>query len=377
MARERMDFGTPNTSPVEEKVTIEVPKSTFELFNALQGLPVQEVLPERWDKYSALNKVKNLDLYPKPEEYTDLGNPRGTLDMGVLEESAFYPGTKHRWGLYVPAQYKEDEPANLVVQLDGNFYLPPEPQSDEAEESEDGTKFVGSKNTPMSRDMLPSEDYPEMCFLYDNLIAQGRIPTTVVFFADFGVPGPGQPFKGFREGEVNRSFEYDTPSDWNARFLTEEFMPSVLAGLSISADPAHHVVAGISSSGIGAFAVAWFKPEVFGNVVVGSPSFVNIRHGIVWPSVIRATLEPKPIRMIAEVGRHDGDNNFGNWLNGTYDVACALHLAGYDHRLYLSESGHASPPFLCFLPQALEWAFTGKEPQLENFEFATYPELLL
>ncbi|MBQ6395088.1 MAG: hypothetical protein IJH87_01905, partial [Atopobiaceae bacterium] len=232
-------------------------------------------------------------------------------------------------------------------------------------------------NTPMTAEMHPSEEYPEFCFLFDNLIAQGLIPTTVVLFADFGGPGPGQPGTGWRAGVVNRSFEYDTPSDWNARFITEELMPIALSEMCISADPKDHAVCGISSSAIGAFGVAWFKPEVFGNVVIGSPSFVNIRHGIVWPSAIRATLEAKPIRMIAEVGRHDGDNNFGNWLNGNYDVACALHLAGYDHRLFISESGHAFPPYKSFVPQALEWAFTGKEPEYGNFELATYPELLI
>lgn len=372
MERTRMDLGTPNPAPVEEKVTIEVPKSTYELFNALQGLPIQ-VPPERWQRYSKLSKAKNAELYVLPLELSDLGNPRGTLRAGVLPESAFYPGTTHKWWLYVPAQYRDDEPANLVVHLDGNFFMPADLPTQTAQDP----TMVGSATTPMPADMHPEEDYPELCLLYDNLIAQGRIPATVVLFADFGIPGPGQPFTGFREGEVNRSFEYDTPSSWHARYLTEELMPTVLAGLSISANPADHAISGISSSGIGAFGVAWFKPEVFGNVVAGSPSFVNIRHGIMWPSVIRATLEPKPIRMIWEVGRHDLDNNFGNWLNANYDLGCAFNLAGYDHRMYISESGHTFEPYKCLLPQALEWAFCGREPELEHFELATYPEILL
>ena len=111
-----------------------------------------------------------------------------------------------------------------------------------------------------------------------------------------------------------------------------------------------------------AFSSAWFQPDFFGNVIAASPSFANIRGGIVWPSAIRVC-DPKPIRIFAAVGKYDLDHPFGSWLQGNLDVEKALRFKGYDYRYYLSEAGHSGEVNRYILPQGLQWAFCGKEPE--------------
>ena len=349
MPKARMIFNATTTQPKEEYVEIKVPKSTYDLFNAVMDKPITGPT-EDFLQYHSKSRVINDEMYPFPEIFEDKGHPRGSVVSGTLANSVFYPGTSHDYWVYTPAQYKQTEPANLIVLFDGSFYM----------------KDYGAEN-PASTSMLIT--------LFDNLIAEAKIPVSIVLFAGFGVPGPGQPINGFAEGEVNRSLEYDTTSDWNARFLTEELMPIALADYAISADPADHVICGISSSGMAAFSTAWFKPDYFGKVYLGSATFANIRNGIVWPYAIRAC-EKRAIKVFATVGRHDADSYFGNTFNSNYDVACALRFREYEHRLYITEAGHNGRIYMRFMPEGLAWLFNDTEPEMPNCELATYAELL-
>jgi hypothetical protein len=81
--------------------------------------------------------------------------------------------------------------------------------------------------------------------VFDNLIAQGRLPVTLGVFLN---PGSYAPLIPGAAARSNRSFEYDSLGDRYARFLTEEFLPEVLRGLNVSSNPEHRAVAGVSSS---------------------------------------------------------------------------------------------------------------------------------
>lgn len=350
MKKKKLVFNIPPNNPQEEYINISVPKSTYDLFNAVLAHPHTGPSDE-YRRYLHESKFINDNMYPFTEIFEDKGAPKGTVVSGILPDSKFYPGTTHKYWVYTPAQYNASDPANLIVIYDGLFFMK-------------GLESEGSlKSAPIT-------------ILLDNLIAEGKLPVSIVFFAGYGVPGPGQPICGIAaEGEINRSYEYDMTSDWNARFLTEEFMPTVLSDYNISADPQDHVICGISSSGMAAFSSAWFKPEYFGKVYLASATFANIRNGIVWPYAIRVC-EKKPLKIFASVGRHDIDNFYGNWLNSNYDVACALQFRGYEHKLYITEAGHNIRLFLRFLPEGLAWLFNGTEPEMANCELATYSELL-
>ncbi len=79
--------------------------------------------------------------------------PKGKLTQQEPWESKIFPGTTRDWWVYVPAQYKDDQPACVMVFQDGGGY----------------TGFVPT--------------------VFDNLIAKGEMPVTVAIFIN---PGTGQ-----------------------------------------------------------------------------------------------------------------------------------------------------------------------------------------
>jgi len=347
MSREQWKATPPAERPEEKYVEIRVPESTYHLFNCVMEHPVLED-PAEHRAYMERNMALNTELYPLPEEFTEHGAPKGRLLPGTLEDSLFYPGVKHDYWLYVPAQYDGSEPASFLLVYDGGF---------EVLDRETGRQ-------------LPQVAVATML---DNLIAEGKLPVTIALFAHFGVPGPGQPVFGFNEGVVNRSLEYDTASDWHARYVTEELMPHALKGWKISADPEDHAVCGMSSSGIAAFTTAWFKPDVFRKVYNASPSFADIRFGIIWPYAIRMQ-DKRPLKVYTVTGKRDLDIVFGSWPNGSYDVSCALRWRGYEHQAYWSEAGHNRRVYTRMMSPALQWLFRDAPTEVPHIEPVAYPD---
>jgi hypothetical protein len=54
------------------------------------------------------------------------GIPRGSDTEYRLDDSAWLPGTKRRYWVYIPAQYTPKNPANLMVFQDGDRYPQPD-----------------------------------------------------------------------------------------------------------------------------------------------------------------------------------------------------------------------------------------------------------
>ena len=250
--------------------------------------------------------------------------PHGEVKkMPAFETSQVFPGTTRDWWLYVPAQYKADKPACVMVFFDGGGYV----------------KTDGSSRVPV---------------VFDNLIAAKQMPVTIGVFIQ-----PGS----FKAGAVpgakdrsNRSFEYDSLGDANARFLLDEVMPAVARDYNLTKDPAGWAIAGASSGGISAFTVAWERPERFRKVVSWIGSFTNIRGGYVYPALIRQTKDqPKPLRVFLQDGSNDLDNLHGNWPLSNQDMAAALKFAGYDYRFEFGTGGHSPKHGGAILPDTLRW----------------------
>ena len=122
-----------------------------------------------------------LEVYARPPEAREQpGVPKGTVRQMPAWQSKIFAHTTRDWWIYVPAQYRPETPAAVMVFQDG----------------------AGPK------------DYVPVVF--DNLIARGDMPVTVGVFIKPGVLSDKRP---------NRSFEYDTLSDQYARFLLEEICP--------------------------------------------------------------------------------------------------------------------------------------------------------
>jgi len=260
-----------------------------------------------------------------PDRVRQPGVPQGTVTKGQFAESQIYPGTRRDYQVYVPAQYKPDEPACLMVFQDGNSYA-----------SQDGAFRV-----PV---------------VFDNLIHQQQMPVTIAVFV---APGSVPPTKSGAVERSNRSFEYDSLGDRYVRFLSEDFLPVALHGLKVSDDPRRRAICGISSGGICAFTAAWERPDLFGKVLSHIGSFTNIRGGWAYPGLVRQTKsKPKPIKVHLQEGRDDLDNLFGNWPLANEDLAAALRFAGYATEYVVTEGGHSGGPGGERLPDALRWLWS-------------------
>lgn len=260
-------------------------------------------------------------LYKRgPDSQRQEGVPRGTVTKHSWK-SRIFAGTERDYWVYVPAQYDASRPAAVMVFQDGGNYV--------------------NENGPF-----------RVPVVFDNLIHRKEIPVVVGIFIN---PGVFPPEKPGAKPVSNRSFEYDTLSDQYARFLIEEILPEVGKQVSLSADPKDRAICGISSGGICAFTVAWERPDQFSKVLSHVGSFVNIRGGHVYPSLIRKTKPPKPIRVFLQAGANDLDNEHGHWPLANQEMAAALKFAGYDYRFEYGVGKHSGVHGGAILPESLRW----------------------
>ena len=244
--------------------------------------------------------------------------PRGDAPHGRLEarerwRSRIYEGTTRDWWYYVPASYRAEDGACVMVFQDG--YGP--------------------------KEFVPA--------VFDNLIAQGDMPPTVAVFIDPGV---------LDNGERNRSVEYDTLSDQYARFLLEEILPEVEQDVKLKQDAESRAVQGLSSGGICAFTAAWERPDAFHKVLSWVGSFADIRGGHAYPSLIRKTPR-KNIRVFLQDGKNDLDVNAGDWWLANLTMASALEYAGYDYTTAWGNGFHSAKHGRAILPDSLRWLWRG------------------
>lgn len=369
MEKEILKLEKVTVKPEEEMITVTMPLSSYKAFNCMIDYPI--VGWHERDETAMARADWNHDMYPLPECYKRRNDvPRGKMFGRLMEDSLFYPGVKHKYWVYVPAQYNGKDPADLILFLDGQFNFG-RLITDEEFLKSTGRKTMSDmlKVVPVYDDMVLTEaEEGNVTDMLDNLIADGVIPPTIGLFVAPGYPGPGEPVYGTGKGVTNRSVEYDTVSDWYARFIKEELMPEALKGLKITASPKGHSTVGISSGGIAGFNLAWYDNDIFGNAIIGSPSFGNIRGGNIWPSVIRTTDEKKDLRTCMCVGKYDADIIFGDWILADKDVASALNYKGYDFRLIINEMGHSMHFLKRMIPEALRWLYHGEEIVEEKCE---------
>ena len=276
----------------------------------------------------------------KSDREVQTGVPIGKLTRGVFEQSKLFPGTRRDYAVYVPEQYTPDQPANLMVFMDGVNYAKPD----------------GAFRVPV---------------VFDNLIHQKAMPVTVALFVN---PGTIPATQQGADGRSNRSFEYDSLGDRYANFLVDEFLPVALKGINVSDDPADRAVCGISSGGICAFTVAWEKPDQFSKVLSHIGSYTNIRGGWAYPGLVRKTkVKPKPIKVYLQEGNDDLSNLHGNWPLGNRSLASALQYAGYTYKLVMTEGGHSGKWGGLELPNALRWLWDDNAESTNIPSTATKP----
>jgi len=243
------------------------------------------------------------------------------VKKATYDKSQIFPGTTREYSVYVPKQYNAAKPAALMVFFDGGGFAKPD----------------GQFRVPV---------------VFDNLIAKKEMPVTIAVMVNPGVFKAAEPPAKDRS---NRSFEYDSLGDANARFILEELLPEATKGLNITKDPVGWGVCGNSSGGIAAFTVAWEKPDAFRKVISHIGSFTNIRGGYVYPALLRKTKPAKPLRVFLQDGSNDLDNLHGNWPLSNQDMAAALKFAGYDYQFVFGDGGHSGKHGGAIFPDTLRW----------------------
>lgn len=270
-----------------------------------------------------------------PDHSPQPGVPTGRLiQMPAWENSKIFPNTTRDWWVYVPAGYKPDGSAALMVFQDGRGCHSP----------------TGNWRVPI---------------VFENLIARGEMPVTVAVMINPGndPTRPANPAKKAGTAASNRGLEYDSLGDRYVRLLLEEILPEVEKQFPVSKDPAMRAISGSSSGGIAAFTAAWERPDQFGKVHSTVGSFVNLRGGDAYPALVRKT-ERKPIRVYLEDVSGDLDNNYGNWPIANKQMHAALRYMGYDvHFEYAEGYSHGSVHGGSVFPDALRWLWRKETPK--------------
>jgi gluconolactonase len=260
-----------------------------------------------------------------PDSQFNPAVPHGKVTKHTLLAStnSVFPGTVRDYWVYVPAQYDGNRPAALMVFQDGGGYV--------------GTN--GTWRVPV---------------VFDNLIAKGEMPVTVGVFVN---PGIVPSLRGTNAlPRFNRSYEYDGLGGGYARFVEEELIPDVVAqkGVLISPDPNLRAIGGASSGAICAFTAAWERPDLFRRVFSTIGTYVGLRGGNDYPTLIRK-YEPRPLRVFLQDGYNDLNIYGGNWWVANQDMFSALTWAGYEVKKEWGTGGHDGKQGGAILPDALRW----------------------
>jgi len=244
--------------------------------------------------------------------------PTGEIKGPFTLTSNIYPGTERSYWIYVPKQYDPSRPAcSMIVQ--------------------DGLSRATGWNLPHT---------------LDSLIDRKEIPVIIGIFVDHGkVPPAGND----HYPRYNRSVEYDALGDRYARFLLEEMLPEVERSYNLSKNPNDRSIAGASSGAICAFNAAWERPDEFRRVLSTIGTYVGLRGGDEYATLVRKT-EPKPLRVFLEDGTRDLNIYAGDWWMANQGMLSALTFAGYEVTHAWGEGGgHDSKHTVTIIADALKW----------------------
>jgi gluconolactonase len=245
--------------------------------------------------------------------------PTGTVTRHTFNQSKIFPGTTREYWVYVPAQYDGKRPACVHVE-------------------QDGVQF----NMPA---------------VFDRLIASGAMPVTIGVFVQPGVVKAPSPAALDR---FNRSFEYDGLGDAYARFLLDELLPHIAKDqkLNLSTSGNDRSIGGSSSGAVCAFTAAWERPDAFTRVLSAIGTYVGLRGGNEYPTLIRKT-EPKPIRVFLQDGSGDLNIYGGDWWMANQEMERALTFAGYEVNHVWGTDGHNGHDITKHLDEALKFLWKG------------------
>ncbi len=253
------------------------------------------------------------------------GVPKGEVIRFTYNKSKIFPGTTRDCWVYVPAQYKAEQPACVYINQDGIQW-----------------------NAPV---------------VFDNLIYNHEIPVTIGIFITAGKVLADSGANALER--YNRSFEYDGLGDAYARFILNEILPEVEKlktsdgrVIHLSKNGNDRAIGGSSSGAVCAFTAAWEHPEAFSRVFSAIGTYVGLRGAEIYPTLIRK-YEPKSIRIFLQDGTNDLNIYAGDWWKANETMERALTFAGYEVNHVWGEDGHNGNQGNSIFPAAMRWLWKG------------------
>ena len=263
--------------------------------------------------------VDNYDVDAASLEHA--GVPKGEVIKLTFENSKIYPGTSRDYWIYVPTQYDPAKPACVYIGQDGIHYKAPT--------------------------------------VFDNLINSKEMPVTIGVFINPGQVSANDQLNALNR--YNRSYEYDGLGDGYARFILEEILPDVEKHSTTDGRPIRlsrngndRSIGGSSSGAIAAFTAAWERPDAFSRVFSSIGTYVGLRGGERYSSLIRK-YEAKPIRIFLQDGSNDLNIYGGDWFKANEMMERALSFSGYQVKHVWGEGGHSENQAAAIFPEALRW----------------------
>jgi gluconolactonase len=259
-------------------------------------------------------------LFPLLLQAQEAKPPKGEVAKYSFDKSKNFPGTTRDYWVYVPKQYDPTRPACVYVNQDGLQY-----------------------NAPV---------------VFDELIDKKEMPVSIGVFI---MHGRVRASSNEALDRFNRSYEYDGLGDSYARFLLEELLPDVEKkttadgrAIKLSKDGNDRCIGGASSGAICAFTAAWERPNEFRRVFSAIGTYVGLRGGNVYPTLIRK-YEPKPIRVFIQDGSKDLNIYGGDWWMANQEMERALTFAGYEVKHEWGDGGHSGQHATQLFPDAMRW----------------------
>ncbi len=298
---------------------------------------------------------------PAPEMKVQEGVPKGTVHNLTMksEDSKIYPGIARDPNTF--GKPDPDDPAKMVVTT-----------SHPAAYTRKVAVYVPKQYVPgTAAPFIVGADGPDpMLFkALDNLIVQKRVPPMIAISIGNG--------SGDAQGS-QRGLEYDTMSGLYAEFVETEVLPLVeeKCGVKLTSHPDGRATMGCSSGASCAFAMAWYRPDLYHRVLSYSGTYVNQQ----WPHNpetphgawgFHESLIPnspsKPLRIWMHVGDRDLFNpnsmrdNMHDWVVANEHMAQALADKGYRYQFVFARNcGHCDRAVKQqTLPEALEYVWQG------------------
>jgi sugar lactone lactonase YvrE len=122
----------------------------------------------------------------------------------------------------------------------------------------------------------------------------------------------------------------------------------------LSHDGNDRAIGGSSSGAIAAFTAAWERPREFSRVFSAIGTYVDLRGGLRYPTLIRK-YEPKPIRVFLQDGSNDNNRYGGDWWMANQMMERALAFAGYEVQHAWGDGGHTGKQATMIFPDAMRW----------------------